>query len=247
MFMKRKFIVRKHERGLLFKQGDFVGFLEPGVHRPFDPLHRLKAEVHDITQPKFEHRLADLIVKAFPDDVARLFVMVETGANQAAVVFRNGRFAELVRPDQRLLFWKGVVDITAQVFDIGETFDVEPDVAKILVRQVKEARNTAVEDAVYIREVPDGHMGLLFVDGELARELEPGQHSDLHRHDMDYYLCISEGDKIAAVMPHGDMGGMYAATIPEGGNTVAIKKGVTEWAVNIGKKTYREILIELKP
>ena len=31
MIFYRKFIVRKHERGLLFKQGDFVRFLEPGI------------------------------------------------------------------------------------------------------------------------------------------------------------------------------------------------------------------------
>ena len=176
MFVKRKFIVRKHERGLLFKQGDFVGFLEPGVHRPIDPLNRLKVELQDVTKPKFEHRLVDLFVKQFPQDVARLFEKVETGANQVAVVYHNGRFAELVRPDARVLFWKGVVDITVQVFCIADDFDVDPRIAKILVRQVKEARNAAVDDAVYIREVPDGHVGLLFVDGELVRELEPGLH-----------------------------------------------------------------------
>jgi len=73
--------------------------------------------------------------------------------------------------------------------------------------------------------------------------LEPGKASGLHRHDYDYYLCISHGDRIAAVMPGGSM---YAANLPKGGNTVAIPKGTTEWAVNIGKETYREILIELK-
>ena len=28
-----KFIVRKHERGLLFKDGDFLRFLAPGTYR----------------------------------------------------------------------------------------------------------------------------------------------------------------------------------------------------------------------
>ena len=31
----RKFIVRKHERGMLFKNGDFVRFLAPGTYRFF--------------------------------------------------------------------------------------------------------------------------------------------------------------------------------------------------------------------
>ena len=76
MVFVRKFIVRKHERGLLFKQGDFVGFLEPGVHRLFDPLHRLQVEKHNIMAPEFEHALKELILKEFPRDVERQFVKV---------------------------------------------------------------------------------------------------------------------------------------------------------------------------
>jgi hypothetical protein len=76
--------------------------------------------------------------------------------------------------------------------------------------------------------------------------LEPGQGSDLHRHDLDYYLCISQGDRIAGMMPQGDKATSYVVGLPEAGNTVGIKKGVTEWAVNVGKLTYREILVELK-
>jgi len=76
--------------------------------------------------------------------------------------------------------------------------------------------------------------------------LEPGQGSDLHTHELDYYLCISDGDRIAGLMPKGDGHASYVVGLPEAGNTVGIKKGATEWAVNVGKQTYREILIELK-
>jgi hypothetical protein len=38
----------------------------------------------------------------------------------------------------------------------------------------------------------------------------------------------------------------FIGVIPEGGNTVPVRKGGTEWAVNIGQETYSEILIELK-
>ena len=176
MIRKRKFIVRKHERGLLFKKGDFVRFLEPGEHRLHDPLNRLHVELHDITEPKFEHRLADFFVNQHPEDLARFFDKVETADNQVAVVYQNGHFAQIVRPDARVLFWKGVVNVTAQVYDIADSFDVDPRVAKILVRQVTEMRDQSVADAIYTREVPDRHIGLLYVDGELVRQLAPGVH-----------------------------------------------------------------------
>jgi regulator of protease activity HflC (stomatin/prohibitin superfamily) len=176
MFFHRKFIVRKHERGLLFKQGDFVRFLEPGIYRLFDPLMRLKVELHDIVSPQFEHRLADFFVKQYPADVERLFVKVETRDHDVAVIFKNGHFAEVIGPDKRELFWKGVVDVTVQVINIADTFDVDPRVAKALIVEFKGARVALDDKAIFIREVPDGHVGLLHVDGELVRQLAPGLH-----------------------------------------------------------------------
>jgi regulator of protease activity HflC (stomatin/prohibitin superfamily) len=176
MIFYRKFIVRKHERGLLFKQGDFVRFLEPGIYRMFDPLMRLKVELHDIVWPQFEHRLADFFVKQYAADVEHLFVKVETRDHEVAVVYKNGHFADVIGPDKRELFWKGVVDVTVQVINIADTFDVDPRLAKVLVGEVKGKRVALADEAVYIREVPDGHVGLLHVNGELVRELAPGLH-----------------------------------------------------------------------
>jgi regulator of protease activity HflC (stomatin/prohibitin superfamily) len=177
MFFYHKFIVRKHERGLLFKQGDFVRFLEPGVYRLFDPLIRLKVELHDIASPQFEHRLADFFVKQYAADVEHLFVKVETRDNEVAVIFENGHFTAVIGPDKRELFWKGIVDVTAQVIDIADTYDVEPRVAKALVGDFNGARVSLAGKTVYLREVPDGHVGLLYVDGALVRELVPGLHA----------------------------------------------------------------------
>ena len=176
MIFYRKFIVRQHERGLLFKQGDFVRFLEPGIYRMFDPLMRLKVDLHDIASPQFEHRLADFFVKQHAAEVEHLFVKVETRDHEVAVVFKNGHFADVIAPDQRELFWKGVVDVTAQVIDITDAFDIEPRVAKALVAAINGKRMALAHNAVYMREIPDGHVGLLYVDGELVRELAPGLH-----------------------------------------------------------------------
>lgn len=76
--------------------------------------------------------------------------------------------------------------------------------------------------------------------------LEPGQASDLHKHELDYYLVIMEGDEVAGVTPKGSPVDSFVGLVPKEGNTVAIPKGGLEWAWNVGKKTYREILIELK-
>jgi len=66
MLFCHEYVVRKHERGLLFKKGDFVRFLAPGTYRLFGTLKRYRVERFDLSVPRFEHRLADFFVKYYP-------------------------------------------------------------------------------------------------------------------------------------------------------------------------------------
>lgn len=76
--------------------------------------------------------------------------------------------------------------------------------------------------------------------------LEPGEASDFHRHDYDYYLIIFEGDYVAGVTPKESSVESFVGKVPEAGNTVSIPKGGIEWAYNVGEQTYREVIVELK-
>ena len=76
-------------------------------------------------------------------------------------------------------------------------------------------------------------------------DLAPGEASDLHRHDCDYLVILLEGDRVAGVPPV-DTGVACQIADVERGKIAFVPKGGTEWAVNIGKRPYREILIELK-
>ena len=76
--------------------------------------------------------------------------------------------------------------------------------------------------------------------------LEPGEASALHHHEHDYYLVILEGDYVAGVSAPDSPLESFVGKVPEAGNSVAIPKGATEWAYNVGEKTYREIIVELK-
>jgi redox-sensitive bicupin YhaK (pirin superfamily) len=77
-------------------------------------------------------------------------------------------------------------------------------------------------------------------------KLEPGEHTDLHHHEHDYYLVIFSGDLVAGIPPKDSGMDFFVGKIPPEGNTVPVPKGGTEWALNVGQKTYHEVLIELK-
>ena len=76
--------------------------------------------------------------------------------------------------------------------------------------------------------------------------LEPGEHSALHHHQLDYYLIIMSGDLVAAVSRKDDPVKSFVGVVPPQGNTVRVPKGAIEWAWNVGEQTYHEVLVELK-
>lgn len=76
--------------------------------------------------------------------------------------------------------------------------------------------------------------------------LEPGEASALHHHEHDYYLTIFEGDLVAGVTPEESPVESFVGIVPDEGNVVGVPKGGLEWAYNVGEKTYRELIIELK-
>ena len=123
----------------------------------------------------------------------------------------------------------------------------EPEYAEItpeLREQLEKFRTEHADDPI-----GDVANTVLFEDDHVRiweMKLEPGDHSDLHHHSLDYYLVVFSGDLVAGVSPKDSPMDMFVGKIPPQGNTVRVPKGGTEWAVNVGKKTYHEILIELK-
>ena len=177
MWFTTKFIVRKHERGLLFKDGDFIKFLAPGTYRYFGINHRYSVERYDLSVAAFEHRLANYLVEAERGEIDRLFHLVETLADEVALVYLNERVAAVLGPAERKLYWKGVVNVRVERYDLNEGIAMDARLTKRLVVG-NNAQVMAVADAaVYARIVPDGHVGLLYVDGELTETLAAGLHA----------------------------------------------------------------------
>lgn len=176
MFYK-KFIVRKHERALLFRDFDFVKFLEPGVYRYVTLLHKYTIERFEISEPLFNHRLKDFLIKTYPEDVERYFEIVATGASEIAVVYHNDRVTAVLGPAERKLYTKGVHSIRVERFEVIDNLDVDARLAKRLLAGRDSELTAMAEKFVYARVVPEGHVGLLTVDGELTRSLDPGFHA----------------------------------------------------------------------
>jgi regulator of protease activity HflC (stomatin/prohibitin superfamily) len=178
MFILQKFMVRKNERGMLFREGDFMHFLEPGSYLFFDPLQKNQVEIYDLSVPEFSHRLADFWQKEFPEEMARYFTTVELGPQQVALIYQNGRMSNILPPSTRTLYWKGIVDITTEIIDITNDFEIPyPKAAQWLHAYQNQALYQQAAEFIYSKTVPEYQLGLLYVDGQYTQTLKPGSYA----------------------------------------------------------------------
>jgi hypothetical protein len=79
-------------------------------------------------------------------------------------------------------------------------------------------------------------------------KLAPGERGDLHRHDLDHVLVHVNGDRVAVASepdsptPHGPY--LEADIAP--GDVSFARRGGIETAINVGRTTFHEIIVELK-
>ena len=162
-------IVKDDERAFLTRDGRFDRILDPGRFTQFDPAGRLKAELVKVVRAELAPEKALLLEKTHPQLAEQNLVMVQTGANEVAIVSFDGEAKHLVVPNSTRAFWKTLTQVDVETIDAG----AEPRVAKRHLDKMDVTRNTLVTFAV----VEAHEAGLLFIDGKLIERLTPGRHA----------------------------------------------------------------------
>jgi hypothetical protein len=122
---------------------------------------------HSVGDPIFVGEWAEYIANHQPETVARYFTVIETSDAQVAVVHLDGRLARIIAPSNRVLYWKGAVNVTFEIVEVR----AEPGVpARLLPGLVRLSRESGATFAA----IEEGKRGLLYLDGRLTREREPG-------------------------------------------------------------------------
>jgi len=159
--------IKRHERGLLFRNGDFVEVLNPGSYRTwFWNLGRDHIEVVNTTKTRFEHAMLDVLIL---NGVLRdQFHVVDLNDSQRALVWKDDRLAFILGPG-RHAFWKTPYAIHIAVYDISEFRFSHPRLQTIL----QQPDATRWLNGVFV----DAHEDvLLYRDGTLIDRLGEGLH-----------------------------------------------------------------------
>ena len=173
----KRVTVKKNERGLLLRNGDFERVLQPGTHWLFDGIDHLRVETFALEQPAFTHGLADYLMAKEPEVVAAEFVRVELTETQVGLRSENGVLVEVLAPPTRRLYWKGQVDVKVEVIDIAASAEVPASVVARLVQTQMRQRAVAGLAGVLQVQVPEHGAGILWIDGKVARLLTPGSYA----------------------------------------------------------------------
>src|SRR5215470_17761800 len=161
--------VKDGERALLTRNGRFERVLGPGLHRLFDPARELSVEVCAIVRAEISADRYAVLKLAQPEIAAELFEVVETKADELAIVSLDGRPTHLMAPWQTRVFWKVATPVAIERIDVAS----DPKVAPRHLAMVARERNSLVAEHV----VENHEAGLLFVEGRFVERLASGRHA----------------------------------------------------------------------
>ena len=167
--MLRRILIGDNERVLVIRKRRFAAILEPGERWIFTLAQEIELERYNVRDLVYAGEWADYIVNSRSGIAERSFTMVETSDAQVAVVYQDGRLARVIGPSNRVLFWKGPVNVMFERIDVREN----PEVPVLLLPSLARLGR---ESAVTFASVEEGKRGLLYLDGRLIRELGPGNY-----------------------------------------------------------------------
>lgn len=174
----KRVVVRKHERGLLLRYGDFDRILRHGTYWLYEGLDTMTVELFTLVQPAFTHRLADYLMAKEPAVVAAEFGHVVLGEDQVGLRTENGVLVEILPPATRRLYWKdGLVDVAVEKIDLGVSPEVPAALMPRLFLSEGQAGAIAGLAGVRLSVVPDYGVGVLWVNGRIDHVLPPGRHA----------------------------------------------------------------------
>jgi len=162
-------VVKENERILAFHKGELIGLYGPGEHAL--PNRGGSGEVArlDVSAGSFASVYEKVLFDKLPDEAKRHLTVFRTDRNQVALIERDGQVWTVIGPDRKLVVWNDAGPWAVSHHDVDA--DLRVDQA-LLRRLVAAGKGKLVHTTV----VPDGHVGLLFVDGVYREALQAGLH-----------------------------------------------------------------------
>ena len=164
--------VADHELGLLYRDRVFQKVLEPRLHRLVNAGRLLEVKRLDLRQVPVRDQALEILRRTHPDLIEAHFVVADMADDQVGLVMADGKLVDLVAPGALAFYGKRLRAVEVRVLDAASEFELP----KALVAPVA---RLGQRELVEVVEVVSDHVGLLYVDGVLERQLAPGLYAFL--------------------------------------------------------------------
>ncbi|WP_198086020.1 slipin family protein [Variovorax sp. E3] len=191
--------IKKSERALLLRNGDFEQLLGAGKHWVFSGLDKVQLERFALTQPAFEHELTDYFLAQEPALVEREFVHVSLGETEVGLRLEDGVLVQILPPATRKLYWRGLRAQRVDVIDVASDARLPAELVSKLQSVALRPRAVAGLDGVLLVQVPEFHVGVLTLQGQMQELLAPGNHGFWRFNRQVAVTCVDLRSQIAEV------------------------------------------------
>ena len=165
--MIHRYNIKPHERGLVFKDGDLVAVLTPGIHWYLDLLWKMKLQVVSPRDPWLVHKDLDIIVKS--GKLAGEAIVVDLKDSERALVWIDGRMDKVLAPGVYAL-WTSEHDVRVETVDASTMRLVHPELPAIL-------KTPGTAALIEVVNIEPGHAGVWYRDGAYQATLAPGTYA----------------------------------------------------------------------
>jgi regulator of protease activity HflC (stomatin/prohibitin superfamily) len=176
MFGFQKIKVKKNERAVLLKNGDFERVLKPGRAWMYAGVDTFEVKTYALGQTTLEPTLAEYLFANEATVVRDEFVVVDMKDNEVGLRFENEVLVELIAPATRRLLWKAA-NVRVEAVDVSANAELSAELTKRLSQTALRARPVLGLIGVLQVTVPASFVGVLTIDGKRERMLKPGTYA----------------------------------------------------------------------
>ena len=147
--------ITTHDRGLLWREGQLIAVLRPGVHWYLDPLLKLRLQIVSARDPWLVHKDLDVIVKS--GKLGDEAIVIDLHDYERALVWIDSRFAKILEPGLYAL-WTIERKVRVEVIDARPLQLVHAELSAIV-------RSPGASAMLETMQVEPGHVAVYFRDG----------------------------------------------------------------------------------
>lgn len=186
MFIKTRFIkvitVTENQRVLEFKNQELEKVLMPGKYKVWDFKNELDFVTFDINSLYFSEKNAERLYRN-NEQLSKHISHWKLDSTEVGLLYVNDLLRGIVAPSEHLYLWKDAGEIRLEKMSIDEDIAIDDKTlflinragANTSSRLIRSERTVAVKPIADLN-VAKNHIGLLYVNGQLTKKLEPGQH-----------------------------------------------------------------------